>query len=644
MYGLLVYLLSGVILAQTFRIEYFASRFFSILSLTLLSFILSFIFPFKIVFYLSFLLFLGIGIFQIKRNGFNFDFHSETAFLLTFLLFLFLRSLDPAAYGAEKLMDYAFMNSVLNAQKFHPPDPFYAQGTLNFYYYFGYVIGAGIVLMSFVPPEIGFNVAIASIPAYFVMLGFGLLKSILNSSLKGVAISTIFISFSGNLYAVYELLRDAFSGKLPGFLYYWNASRIIDDATYGKTINEFPYFSFIHADYHAHFVALPIKLLALFFLYRYVEDRKFGFYMIPVIFILFATNSWDAPIFIFITALIVILRFKEERRRSVLEGFGIISISLLSILFLYSTMQTPAAKPFFTSERTSIDQFMLYFGIIVLLNYLYLWKEFKSMFGVVSFILGFIAYTVSPIMPIIIPLTLVSLRKFLRGDFNSVLTLSASILILSCEFIAIESRLNTFFKFYLAAWVLLSIPAAICIGKTLSNNALSARAKYLVALLLILSLVYPIIATPVRYYKAEFSLDSSNFIKEISEDDYNAIRFLRDKRGVVVESAEGCYSYEGRVSAFTANPTILAWSCHEVQWRGNPRELGKRMAEVRAIYKSNDCKALREIVKKYNVSYIFLGYQERKDYGINSLRCFKEIYRSGNTIVYAANFEIEKFK
>jgi uncharacterized membrane protein len=244
---------------------------------------------------------------------------------------------------------------------------------------------------------------------------------------------------------------------------------------------------------------------------------------------------------------------------------------------------------------------------------------------------GIVGFFASPIMLLIVPMLILSFRKYLKGDFSSMLTFSASFLILACEFVAIESRLNTFFKFYLASWVLLSVPAAVVIVESLKSEN---KTKYFVIILLILSLVYPIIATPMKYNKTEFSLDSSKFIKEISIDDYNAIQFLKGKRGMIIESAEGCYSYEGRVSAFTANPTLVAWSCHEVQWRANPEELTRRMAEVRAVYKSKDCRAVREIVERYNVSYIFLGYQERLDYGVSSLRCFKEIYRSGDTIVY----------
>jgi uncharacterized membrane protein len=272
------------------------------------------------------------------------------------------------------------------------------------------------------------------------------------------------------------------------------------------------------------------------------------------------------------------------------------------------------------------------------LNYSYLSGELVSRTGVLSVVLGILGYAVSPIMPLVLPLTVLSLKKFARGDFNSALIFTASLIILSCEFVAIESRLNTFFKFYLASWVMLSVPAALCVGRAFSDwshpSESGSKLKYFVAVLLVLSLIYPTIATPARYYKAEFSLDSSKFIREISIDDYNAIQFLKGKRGITVETAEGCYTYGSRVSAFTANPTLVAWSCHEVQWRANSEELARRMAEVRALYKTTDCGVAYEIVKRYNISYIFLGHQERKDYGVSSLKCFREIYRSGETRVY----------
>jgi YYY domain-containing protein len=670
MVGLLIYLLLGTLLSQAVKMDYYLARFFSFLSLCLVSFILSFLFPFKMVFYLVLIAFVVYGLWNIYRSGFNFDFQSEIAFLLTFGFFLFLRSLIPEAFGAEKLMDFAFMNSVLNAERFHPPDPFFAGGTLNFYYYFGYVIGAAITLMSFSPPEIGFNIAIASIPAYFVMLSFGFMKRLIgdmtgrdgsndcrNSSNKkfsadptfGAALGTLFMTFSGNLYAVYEALSNFMKGTLPGFLFYWNATRVIDDATYGKTINEFPYFSFIHADFHAHFVAIPVKMLAAALLYEYFRDGKFGdrlenkipgYFLIPVIFILFATNSWDAPIFLFMTFMVVslrILRAENERRKELKRGIFILSASVISILVLYRTMETPSAGIILINERTSLWQFVLFFGLLLALVTYYLRDEIinsKSL-AALSSIGGLVMYLLVPISPIVIPLLVMSFKKFLKRDFLSLLVFSALLVILSCEFIAIESRMNTFFKFYLAAWILLSIPASFAIFKSLGDRRVY---KSIIILLLVLSLIYPVIATPVRHYKAEFSLDASKFIKDISENDYEAIQFLKNRKGVVLEVAAGCYGYGGRVAAFTANPTVVAWDCHEVQWRANPDELVERIGDVRTLYKSGDCKIMRKIVEKYRIDYIFLGYEERKVYGTSPEvmeKCFKEVFRSGGTRVYS---------
>ena len=44
----------------------------------------------------------------------------------------------------------------------------------------------------------------------------------------------------------------------PNDWWFWNASRVIPD-----TINEFPFFTFIYADLHAHMIALPLTLLGL---------------------------------------------------------------------------------------------------------------------------------------------------------------------------------------------------------------------------------------------------------------------------------------------------------------------------------------------------------------------------------------------
>jgi YYY domain-containing protein len=637
MFGIFIYLIQGIIIAQVFRMEYHSSRFFSVLALCLTVFLLSFAFPFKTVFYPVLAIFLLVGVYRAFREGFNFDYISEISFAVPFFFFLFLRSLVPQAFGAEKLMDIAFMNSVLEADKFHPPDPFFAGGEINFYYYFGYVVGAATSLMSFTSVEIGFNLAIASIPAYFIMLSQGFLREILGDYryFRGIALGTVFMAFSGNLYAVYEFIKTLLNSDVPGYLFYWNASRVVDDLTYGKAITEFPYFSFIHADFHAHFVALPMKLLAVAFLYRYFTRGERAFCLIPLSFILFATNSWDAPVFMLMILLTIAYRFgKGGENQELKKGLAVLILSSVSIILFYSTMETPSAGIKLIGEKTDIWQFFLHFGTLLLLCLYYLRDELiaSKKFAVISLLIAIPLYFLAPVMLIVFPLALISFKKFLRGDFLSLLIFSASLLIVSCEFLAIESRMNTIFKFYLASWVFLSIPSAKAIIYSLNDEKFL---RYSVIFLIVLSLLYPTVATPLRHYEAKFTLDSSIFIKERSQGDFKLIQLLKDKHGVVAESAEECYGYGGRIAALTPTQAVIAWPCHEVLWRANPEEISERMAALRALYKSQNCSIKKEIAEKYSIDFIVLGSEEIEKYGVKELKCFREVFRSGNTVLYS---------
>ncbi len=584
----------------------------SLLIASLLTFILSYILPFKTAFYIVFASLLAVSAVVARKAKIEGD---EKIFLVVYAFFILLRFLDPTILDAEKFMDSAFMNAVLKAKSLPPNDPFFAGGKLNFYYYFGHVIAACITLMSFAPPEVGYNIAVAALPSYSALLIYGILKKRSKLAYAGIALTI----FSGNLYSVVDFISRIATQKAIDGSYYWNATRVI-----AGTINEFPYFSFIHADLHAHVAAIPLKILIIAILYRIWEgDRKYLPTLPISLFAVFATNSWDYPLMMLAClAAAVAMRNKE-----------VLLASLASIPFvgaLYLTMNVAAAKIGFVAEKSDAIQFIMYAAFPITLAYIF--APNKKVIVITSPI-SIPAYFISPVLAFLLPLSISSAYSVYKRDFTAALTLAGCAAFILPEFVAIESRMNTVFKFYLVGWLMLTIPAAM-------NFEWSKR--HVIVAMLALSLVYPIVATPVRYSHTELTLDGMIFMKHMAGD-YYAIKWLQNKDGVVIE--EGCtrgalcaYKYGGRVAAFTGNPAVIAWTNHEYVWRRDYQKIAERARDVRTFYKTDSCEVMRKIIEKYNVSYIFVGYEEKIVFNVTPSkfeRCFVKVYEKDGTAIFS---------
>ena len=72
----------------------------------------------------------------------------------------------------------------------------------------------------------------------------------------------------------------------------------------------------------------------------------------------------------------------------------------------------------------------------------------------------------------------------------------------------------------------------------------------------------------------------------------------------------GSYHYEGRISTFTGFPTVLGWSQHEGQWRGNYDEQGKREPDIATIYTTSDGQTMLDLLHQWKVSFVILGSPE----------------------------------
>src|SRR3989338_2623863 len=151
--------------------------------------------------------------------------------------------------GGEKPMDFAFLNSILRTTTFPPLDPWFAGETIH-YYYFGQVITATMIKLSGVVPSVGYNLMLAYLFAQVAVGTFSIVWTLTKSTLASVA-GILFLLISGNLAQI-PLLYKYFSHEyLPINAWYWTATRVMPNSE----INEFPFFSFLYADLHAHLLA-----------------------------------------------------------------------------------------------------------------------------------------------------------------------------------------------------------------------------------------------------------------------------------------------------------------------------------------------------------------------------------------------------
>ena len=193
---------------------------------------------------------------------------AEAVFWLVFALFFAFRWVAPDSWhpiwGGEKPMEFAHLNATLRSAHFPPFDPWYAGGYVNYYYYGLYLVAFCLKLTG-IPSEIAYNLAQPTVMAMLASAGFGVAATLGRDLTRRRALAvpagiagTLLLVGIGNLSAFFRWLsRPADVGD--GFGYYtWDPSRAISNA-----ITEFPFFTGLYGDLHAHVVAMPVTVLAI---------------------------------------------------------------------------------------------------------------------------------------------------------------------------------------------------------------------------------------------------------------------------------------------------------------------------------------------------------------------------------------------
>ena len=234
------------------------------------------------------------------RDNRRLIFIGEGVFLVAFLIYLGIRALNPDLWhpsrGGEKPMDIAYLMAAIKTPIFPPYDPWFAGGYLN-YYYFGQVLVGTLIKLSGILPTTAYNLVV---PLLYALTASGVFSVAYNlvhrakgntpirpvtAGLLGAVLATTLGNLGGFGQIVGQLARSGtvpVQSEIPGLgaaaamisgiwnvtlggaefpirtNWYWASTRVLEG-----TINEFPFFTFLYADLHAHMIALPFTIVAL---------------------------------------------------------------------------------------------------------------------------------------------------------------------------------------------------------------------------------------------------------------------------------------------------------------------------------------------------------------------------------------------
>ena len=212
----------------------------------------------------------------------------EVIFLVAFLAFVLVRMANPDLWhpyrGGEKPMDFAYLNAVLRSTIMPPYDPWFGGGYLN-YYYWGQFLTALLIRATAIEPVVAFNLAV---PTFFALTVGGVYSVVYNlvrsagrrldesvGILGGMPrwspvlvglVGVAFVTMLGNLDGAIQVghgVKNVLAGQPFGEFDFWKSSRMMPPDPPGHEITEFPFFTFLFADLHAHMMAIPFTVLVI---------------------------------------------------------------------------------------------------------------------------------------------------------------------------------------------------------------------------------------------------------------------------------------------------------------------------------------------------------------------------------------------
>ncbi len=709
---------------------------------------------------------------------------TEAVFVGAFALMLVVRMANPdlwhPTFGGEKPMDFAYLNAVIKTPSFPPYDPWFAGGYINYYYY-GFVLVAFLTHLSAVPPAQAYNLAIATIFAFTAVAAFAFGYAVAGgrwADLQGrprrwpIAAglgSAVALCLLGNLDGAAQvrdalwkvggegvpsvlplvtgLSRAAFGlvvltrgSSAPSFDF-WRSTRFIGPEDPGP-IHEFPFFTFLYGDLHAHMVSFPMQVVAALIGLQLIRCRvtpskgllvslSRHAHALPLLGLgalvvgsLRATNTWDFPTYLLILGAAAVLMLRPGRGIG-WAGACLVGAAIVGGLYLVSSLlflpYLARYELFYSGvvpvkAITDVSQFLAINGLLLFGLGSWLTVELvrsaplafgvnldprsalvqRGYYSLALPILGARSDVLSASAGGLVLVVVLLLFAAGRGVLGLGVAVGAAGLLLAVarrrstetlfllalgaaalaalvlpELVAVRGdvgRMNTVFKFYLQAWVLLALLAGPALawaarrlgapgtGRTVWPALWAACLTFLV----LCAAVYPLRATPIklglRFAPLGPTLDGMAYMARARyadggrdlelPADYRAIRWVLENvpdTPVFLEGQAPLYHWGSRFSIYTGLPAVLGWDWHQKQQRsGYQSRVDERQRDVKAAYETISPDVARALLHKYGVAYIVVGGLERAYYSAAGLEKFDSMvgddleiaYREGGVTIY----------
>ncbi len=626
----------------------------------------------------------------------------ELIFAALLIMWLYLIGFKPEAYGTEKLMDYGFMASLMRSDTLPVTDMWYSDGTINYYYGGQYFVVFLTKLFSFELKN-SYNLFRAFIASVTFVMAFNIVFTLLkrtvcakNDNKKsgntaaclGGLLAGVALTFAGNghyiIFAKFVPMLQEMLGIDVTTYWFSDSTRYIgytpdvDD----KTIHEYPSYSFLLGDLHAHVINLMFVLLFIAILLSWClkykkklnSDEPFNLLkevLQPEIIALSVlagifrwTNSWDFAIY-FGAAGLIILFMNIRKYGSLAKGAGkVAEVTILQAVMAYAVSYI-VILPFTLGFDSMFEGFAFAENHSRFYQLVILW-------GIpVATVLVYVISTCLRTKREAVSLTDEKEKSFILNRlpveemFCVIMGLYAIVLIIVPEVIYVKdiygvsyARANTMFKFTYQAFTIFALLMSYCIVRMIvSWKRGSAGHKFSIVMLVLLLWTCLYFPTAVELWLGDVTVtsnyegsDSTAFIYTDFADIAEGIDWLLENvegSPVVLEANGNSYTGYNVVSAVTGLPTVLGWYTHEWLWRNDTDDLNARAADIQTIYTSTDVETVKELIEEYNISYIFIGtneYEKYADIGISFdtlTQLCTVVYQSEATDSYAGTYILE---